>query len=259
MHHVAYEYLIAPETDKFEMDLSRLQRCARPYDAVFICNPNNPTGALIPGAELKALCRSCPDTFFIIDESYLPFVNEPEEASMLREGLANVVVLNSMSKIFRIPGLRIGFLIAPAAIIERMSRYRLPWSVNSVAQAAVLYLSAHGRQIEAFSKQSREFINQQKRHLARSLQGSSRLKLYPGVTPFVLARISAPGGARAVCRHLLKQHILVRNASNFEGVDETFFRFSIKSPEINARFADSLLEFLFALDSKQHHLQQISA
>ena len=67
--------MMAEESDDFRPDLSRLEQKIEGKDTVFICNPNNPTGSLIPKEELEWLCRSHPGTNFIIDESYLPFVN----------------------------------------------------------------------------------------------------------------------------------------------------------------------------------------
>ncbi len=252
MHRIDYEVLIAPESERFKIDIHRFQRRAKRFDTVFICNPNNPTGTLVPAADLKALCRSCPDTFFIIDESYLPFVDDPHTASMLKAGLSNVMVLNSMSKIFRIPGLRIGFLITSPAIVQRMSRYGLPWSVNSLAQAAVLYLSAHRDQVETFNKQTRQYIKGEKKRLTQRLQGSPHIKLFASHTPFILAKLLAPLSADAVCQYVLKHRILVRNTSNFEGLSDAFLRFSLKSPEINTRLTDILLRFFsFELTSRR--------
>jgi len=259
MHHIDYEYLIAPESKRFEIDIDQFQHRARHFDTIFICNPNNPTGTLIPAGELESLCRSCPDTFFIIDESYLPFVDDPDTASMLKAGLSNVIVLNSMSKIFRIPGLRIGFLITSPGTVQRMSRYGLPWSVNSLAQAAVLYLSAHRGQVETFNKQTRQYIEREKKRLTRRLQGSPHIKLFPSLTPFILAKLLAPSSADAACQYLLEHRILVRNTSNFEGLTDSFLRFSLKSPEINTRFADSLLDFFSAFDLNDERSEKISA
>jgi threonine-phosphate decarboxylase len=90
-------------SDNFRPNINRLIKSIDSEDTVFICNPNNPTGSLIPKDELEWLCRSHPDTNFIVDESYLPFVNLGEKESMINSGLANVIVLISISKIFKNP------------------------------------------------------------------------------------------------------------------------------------------------------------
>jgi threonine-phosphate decarboxylase len=107
-------HLICREPDDFKPDMQAIRNAAATADLVFFCNPNNPTGALVDRSDLDALCRSLPDTVFVIDESYLPFAPLPPAATMIASDLPNVMVLNSMSKAFRIPGLRIGFVKAPA-------------------------------------------------------------------------------------------------------------------------------------------------
>ena len=99
MHNVLPAIMMADESDDFRPDISRLEQKIDGKDTVFICNPNNPTGSLIPINELEWLCSSHPGTNFIIDESYLPFVNLGEKVSMIHSGLTNVVVLISISNI----------------------------------------------------------------------------------------------------------------------------------------------------------------
>ncbi len=126
MHNIHFEYFIAQESQGFKADINMIKKQVKGFDTVFICNPNNPTGTLYTAAEIESLCKSLPDTYFIIDESYLPFVTSGDNESMIGRGLPNVIILNSMSKIFRISGLRIGFIIASKNIIETLTRYSLP-------------------------------------------------------------------------------------------------------------------------------------
>jgi len=106
MQGVSFDEFFAEEDDGFVPDLSRFGDNLSSADTAFICNPNNPTGALIPARQLRDLCSAHPRVRFVVDESYLPFAPEGERQSMAGCGLGNVVVLNSMSKIYRLPGLR---------------------------------------------------------------------------------------------------------------------------------------------------------
>ncbi|MEA1948589.1 MAG: aminotransferase class I/II-fold pyridoxal phosphate-dependent enzyme, partial [Thermodesulfobacteriota bacterium] len=130
MHNIGYDYSTARESVAFEHDIKAAAQQVLGYDTVFICNPNNPTGNIIPAADLEQLCKSHADVNFVIDESYLMFVDGSNTQSMIRSTLPNVMVLNSMSKFFTIPGLRIGFLISSPVIIKKFKTYLLPWSVN---------------------------------------------------------------------------------------------------------------------------------
>jgi threonine-phosphate decarboxylase len=143
MNQVTCDHLICWQPDHFVPDMQAIRDAAATADLVFFCNPNNPTGALVGRSEMDALCRSLPDTVFVIDESYLPFAPLPSAVTMITSDLPNVMVLNSMSKAFRIPGLRIGFVKAPPLLMDRLTPFALPWSVNSLAQTAVRWLMRH--------------------------------------------------------------------------------------------------------------------
>lgn len=240
MHKVEFDYFIARESLLFQADIDSLKNEIKGYDTVFICNPNNPTGTLISSEETILLCRSFTDTNFIIDESYLSFAEDGDKGSMMGSDLSNLIVLNSMSKIFRIPGLRVGFLIASKNIIERFHKYMLPWSVNSLAQAAVSYLMTQKTEIDSFVEQTREFVKNEREKLAKALESTSRIKVIPSTVAFMLARLPDNITSDKVCECLLQDKILVRNCSNFKGLSERFIRISLKKSEINQMVADKL-------------------
>ncbi|GBC63567.1 histidinol-phosphate aminotransferase [Desulfonema ishimotonii] len=244
MHGVHHEFFFADPRRAFAPDMAKLTEMAGNSDTVFICNPDNPTGHLIPRAELMALCRACPETFFVIDESYLPFVADDREYTMLRCGLPNVMILNSMSKIFRVPGLRIGFLVSSGPIVRKMNRYGLPWSLNSLAQAAVVYLMENREEIGAFVRQTRTALSGERQYLAAALGSAPGIRLFPSTTSFVLAELSGAHTAESVCAALAEERILIRNCANFQGLSDRFIRISLKTPEINRLLAGKLSEIL---------------
>jgi threonine-phosphate decarboxylase len=149
----ALPFMVEEQAD-FRPHMGCLKKSLSKVDTVFICNPNNPTGNLIPFESLQHLCRTHPKINFIIDESYLPFVIGAEKESMVNSGLDNVMVLASLSKIFKIPGLRIGFVIASPKTVKKIRQRLLPWSVNSLAQAAVRYLTLQKERIAEFVQNS---------------------------------------------------------------------------------------------------------
>jgi len=240
MHNVDFDYFITSESLLFQADIDSLKNEIKEYDTVFICNPNNPTGVLITAQEIKAICLSFPDINFIIDESYLSFVEDGDKGSMICSGLSNVLILNSMSKIFRIPGLRVGFLIASKGIINKFNRYMLPWNVNSLAQAAVSYLMTQRDEIDNFIEKTREFIKRERKNLSEKLEDTGQIKVFPSTTVFMLARLPDNLTSDKVCERLLQNRILVRNCSNFKGLSEQFIRISLKTRDINRIVADKL-------------------
>jgi threonine-phosphate decarboxylase len=233
MHRVDCNTFVTDEAHGFKPDMGRLREAVSRADTVFICNPNNPTGVLWDKSELENLCRSNAETFFIIDESYLPFVRDSYMESAVHFRLPNVLVLNSMSKVFRIPGLRVGFLIAPLAIIYRFESLILPWSVNSLAQAAVEYLLGNRRVSDEFLERTRAFVAEEKKRFVESVNRDAPVEIYGGSTYFVLAKLNGTMTAADLYSALLEQRILIRDCSNFIGLDNRFVRFSLKDKESN--------------------------
>ncbi|WP_373497825.1 threonine-phosphate decarboxylase CobD [Desulfococcus sp.] len=244
MHDVPFTYVLSDAPRRFAPDTARLSDACGRADTVFICNPNNPTARLIPGPDLADLCRRHPSTRFVIDESYLPFVTGGDAHTLVCADLPNVMVLHSMSKIFRVPGLRIGFLAAPEAIVRKMKRYFLPWSVNSLAHQAVVYLMERREVIDPFVAESRRVLDQERKEMAARLEASPDIEVFPGCTSFILARLTGAHIAGAVCAALARERILIRNCGNFAGLSEKFIRISLKTPEINRMLAEKLARLL---------------
>jgi threonine-phosphate decarboxylase len=241
LHHVACHTLVTEESMDFQPDLDSVAGHLSGVDTVFLCNPNNPTGRLIPGQELQQLCRSHPEVRFIVDESYLPFVSQHERHSLVNARLANVVVLASVSKIFRIPGLRVGFVIGTPAMMDRFRRHLPPWSMNSLAQVTVEFVATHGRATESFVNKSQQYFELRRAQFADLLKTVPQIRLVSGRTPFVLMKLPEALSADAIQNRLDSQRILVRNCANFSGLSERFIRVSLKSARINRMLANLLI------------------
>jgi threonine-phosphate decarboxylase len=241
MHNVPCHYVIARESQGFKAELDLISGQIKGADTIFICNPNNPTGVLYAAEEIESLCRAFPDKRFIIDESYLPFAASGNEQSMIGRGLPNVVILNSMSKIFRIPGLRIGFVIASRSIIEALTRYAQPWSVNALAQIGVRYLMEHESEVTAFTRQTHEFLEREKKRFSETFKTHPAITFFESSTSFLLGKLENRHTADAICHALLDDNILIRNCSNFKGLSNRFFRISLKNRETNIGLIDKLL------------------
>jgi threonine-phosphate decarboxylase len=241
LHNIHFDYFITQESQAFKADMDTIKEQVNGYDTVFICNPNNPTGILHMGDEIESLCRACPSTYFVVDESYLPFVTSGDHESMMGRALPNVIILNSMSKIFRISGLRIGFLIASKNIVESLTRYALPWSVNALAQAGVQYLMRHKAEVNAFIDQTQSLIENEKKRFAEKLKNAEGIRLFTSTTSFMLAKLVNRHRAEGICQKLIEDRILVRNCSNFKGLSNRFIRISLKNSETNLMLAEKLL------------------
>jgi threonine-phosphate decarboxylase len=246
MHNIRYRYLLVNEAQGFKADWDWIKRQIKESraDTVFVCNPNNPTGVFYSFAEIESLCAAFPEKTFIIDESYLPFVPSGSEDSMIACGLPNVIVLNSMSKIFRISGLRIGFVIASKNIIDALSHYALPWSVNAIAQVGVCYLMEHEAEVDTFIRQTHALIENEKKRFAEQFKNASNLTLFESTTSFILGKLDPPHTADFICQALLSEKILIRNCSNFKGLSNRFIRISLKNGTKNKMLISQLLALI---------------
>ncbi|MCP4023847.1 MAG: aminotransferase class I/II-fold pyridoxal phosphate-dependent enzyme [Desulfobacteraceae bacterium] len=238
MYKVPYTYTISQKEDFFKPDLDRISSMAKQADIVFICNPNNPTGALLSKEDLKYLLHRHENTYFVIDESYLPFVDDASVLTFVAEtDFTNLIVLSSMSKIFRIPGLRTGFLTTSPLIAEKIMAFFQPWSVNSLGQAVIEYIFNNHEKIEPFYKDTREYIQKEKTLFLNDMQGVDNIRLFDSATYFILAELTENLDAKTFCQMVGNEKILIRDCSNFFGLNDRFVRFSLKTRNVNKKLS----------------------
>ncbi len=192
-----------------------------PTDAslMFICNPNNPDGRIWSEEEIRAILSAYPDRVLVIDESFIWFAPEAHSAIRLVKEYPNLLVVRSMTKCYAIPGLRLGYLIGSPQLIERVSRFAFPWSVNTLAIEAGKFLLQSGDSI----------LPDASCLLERQRCFSARIAEIPGFRPlvshssFFLVHTDMEV-ARLKCWLLEKYGVLIRDASNFRGLDNHYFR-----------------------------------
>lgn len=239
---ISPSFLTAETKADFCPDLTLLSRKAGKFDTVFLCNPNNPTGSFLSKNRLVELLKQHPGTMFVIDESYLPFVPNAEEQSLVPlTDFRNLAVLSSMSKIFTVPGMRIGFLTAHPDTAKKVMGFYQPWSVNALAQKAAVYLLETHSDDSPFLVRTRKFIQAERELFRQKLEDLPGIHPFPSVTSFLLARITCGLTSEQLCRRVGRNKILIRNCSNFHGLgDDQFVRFSLKDRRLNLKLADIL-------------------
>ncbi len=235
LFQVPVRFVPARAKDDFLPDPAELSNRLAAGDLVFICNPNNPTGVFINPETISSLCREHADVRFIVDESYLPFLPSGDRNSLAGavDRLPNLAVLLSFSKIFRIPGLRIGFMAAGDQFVACFSRLERPWAMNALAQEAVGFLMAEAESTNAFIHRTRRYLVDERKRILGDLSKMSGIRVLPSETPFHLVCLKAAITAEELGKTLVKKRILIRNCANFEGLTGQYFRFSLKSPDEN--------------------------
>jgi adenosylcobyric acid synthase len=229
------------ESSGFALDCGELERQLRGDEVVYLGHPNNPTGASLDAAALRRLIERNPATFFVIDEAFADFVDGIERFCGQRQ--PNVLVLLSLTKLFAVPGLRVGCAAANPAVVRAL-RARLPlWNVNSLAQA----VGAAALRDNAYVVATRGFVRQQRDLLAARLAALPGLYPFPGEANFLLVRLDrASPTAPDLATQLLARGIAIRTCGDFDGLGARFFRVAVRTAEENLRLTDSLADILGA-------------
>ncbi|MBF0203626.1 MAG: pyridoxal phosphate-dependent class II aminotransferase [Desulfamplus sp.] len=236
MNNVPFEFCMADKEHLFQPDINKISEMAKSSDTVIICNPNNPTGSLIPVNTIIELLKHHSSTYFVIDESYLPFLADAEKTTLVaKTSFPNLIVLSSMSKIFRIPGLRTGYLCAYPEVIEKFMKYYQPWSVNALSQAATIHILENPEKTNPFLEMTRAFVKMEKKVFEDAVNDCIELKLYPSQTYFLLAQLTGKMKSNDVCGLAGEHKILIRDCANFYGLSDRFVRFSLRDRETNMK------------------------
>ena len=193
---------------------------------LFICNPNNPTGAVFK--ELETLIDKHPQVLFVVDEAFIEFTLSITSVLGLIEKYENLIVLRSMTKAYAIPGLRLGYIAANAELINRLRSFKLPWAVNAMAIAAGHFIFDHLHTIQIPLQQ----LLADRNEFIMKLEGSP-LKVYPGHTHFFLAETMLHNAADLKKFLLREFNLLIRDAGNFRTLGEKHIRIATLNPAKN--------------------------
>lgn len=210
------------------------------HDVLWLCNPNNPTGGVIPKEQLVKAIEDHPETVFVVDQSYGFFTKEKLLTAAEAVQYPNVLQLHSMTKRYAMPGLRLGYITANPALLEKIRAVRMPWSVNALAVEAGLYLCEHPET----GPIDLETLLAETQRLRKALNAIPGLTAEPTQTHFFLCHLQK--GRAADLKQWLaeKQGILIRDASNFEGLDAGHFRIATQTPEENELLAAAVQHYL---------------
>jgi threonine-phosphate decarboxylase len=241
----AVDYLYLNAADNFSIDPGRLIDCIEAADIVFWGNPNNPTGQLLTRAALEpviAAAHRC-NCLAVVDESFLDFLTEDEAYTCrpLLSGYPNLLILQSLTKFYAIPGLRLGFMLADAAIGKLLDTGKDPWNVNSLAQAAGVAALAD----EGYRAASIAAIAAARDTMLAGIKQLSGFAPLPGAANFLLVDISGTGRRAPELRQaMLARNILIRDCSNFPGLSDRYIRLAVKLPQQNELLLNTFAKIL---------------
>jgi threonine-phosphate decarboxylase len=214
----------------------------RGADAILLGRPNSPTGAMVPFDQATAIAIECArfGAHCVFDEAFIDFAALAQSMTALVPRTPNVIVLRSMTKIFAIPGLRLGFAVASASSIERLRATLEPWSVNAVAER--VGLACLGVADEYISR-TQDLIARERGYLAAGLAQNPYLRVYPSAANFLmLAARENDTDSFGAC--MLRQSLAVRDLRSLPGCGRGLYRVGVRNHADNRRLVAAAHAFV---------------
>jgi histidinol-phosphate aminotransferase len=216
----------------YQQDLDgMLAAITRKTRLIFVPNPNNPTGTLLSQKAIDHFMSHVPERVVaVFDEAYFEFLDRPPDTlQFVREG-RNIVVLRTFSKIHGLAGLRIGYALGSADLVEVLHKTRQPFNVNSIAQVGALA----ALEDEEHLHQTKRAIDEGRAYLQEQFS-KMKIPFVPGTANFVMVNV---GDGHATFEKLLRQGIIVRPLKGYNLPE--WVRISVGTTEENRKLVAAL-------------------
>jgi threonine-phosphate decarboxylase len=203
------------------------------HDLAFICNPNNPTGGLIKKSDMMRIAEAARETacYLVVDEAFIDFILNESIVTKVKNN-PYLIVLRSLTKFYALSGLRIGYAVIHPELSCAIKCFKEPWTVNTLAQiSGVAALKDANYATKTF-----RILEEEKGHLETGFN-KMRIRYYPSRINFYLLKLE---NASNIVSHLRTKGILVRDCSNFRGLNNSHIRIAVRSRSENARLLREL-------------------
>ena len=208
------------------------------YDLVWLCNPNNPDGKLLDLQLLKRWLNEAPNTTFILDEAYVELAYNVSSILPELHDYPNLVVVRSMTKRYVIPGLRLGFIAAEQALLQKIKPMLMPWRINQMAIEAG-YFIASNQYADGFCEQE---LTAESQWLQKQINAIKGFEVVPSTMNYFLV-IGEKSASDLKSWLLSNYQILIRDASNFRGLNAHYFRIATGNRQQNKMLIQALQQW----------------
>lgn len=231
------QFLRLEMKNSFRLNVSGVSK----RDIFFLCHPNNPTGNFILNnySEIEQLANE----LIVVDEAFMDFLPDEENHTMVGRAVKNrkIIVLRTFTKMFALPGLRIGYIVGHEDTINKLRQRQSPWSTNSLAQLAAELILGN----KEYVKRSVHLVRKERKFLFNEITRIKKITPYPSVTDFLLIKINETNLTSSLLRDsLISKGILIRDCANFRGLSNKFIRIAIRSHRENVRFIKALKQVI---------------
>jgi len=214
------------EEEHFRVNIDEIIKFLSGVNIVYLCNPNNPTGVLLPESEVKRLLVKAEErgVLVVVDEAFMDFADNQSVTDEVKRR-KNLIVIKSLTKFFGIPGLRLGYLVSNSEIIDKMNHYKEPWTVNILAQKIGMACLKD----EKFILKTKRFIDRERKYLLTELSKLKGLKPYNSSTNYLLVKIVRSGlSSDMLYEKMSRQGVVIRDCRSFRGLGDKFVRVAVK-------------------------------
>jgi threonine-phosphate decarboxylase len=227
----------------FLLDSDSIIARAKGADALYLCNPNNPTGKLATKEIQKVLENLGKQTMVLLDECFIELIDDTGGNSFVSrmEEFENLVILRSLTKSFGLAGLRVGYACSAPSNIEKLKSHRIPWNVNALAQSAGVAALADSR----YLVRAKAIIAKERKFLRDKLSKAKSFAPQDSDANYFMLDLRDRDSTGLRNSLLKRTGILVRDCSTFSGMDAHHVRIAVKTRSENVR----LIKALEVLDS----------
>ncbi|MFB4163474.1 threonine-phosphate decarboxylase CobD [Alteribacillus sp. JSM 102045] len=226
------------EEEEWKWKFQELEPLLEKADGIWFCHPNNPTGTASASKEIEELLQYCKtnNKLTVVDEAFYDF----QESPFLFESFINknfpLILLRSMTKMYTLPGLRMGYMLASEEIIKKIQIYLPPWNINSIAGQAMMYLINQ----EEFVHETVQLIQKEKQRVIKQIQALKHITVFPSDVNFYLIRHHNRTDMQPLLKFLVQNGIHARHTYHFPGLNGKYIRLAVKKKSEN----DQLLHML---------------
>ena len=235
------DYFTLKEDNEFAVTPEILKSITKRTELVVLCNPNNPTGKLMNKELLLKVLRHCEELHIplLVDECFMDFVQDQDNYTLIDQlaGHPGLIILKAFTKIFAIPGVRLGFcLTSDTVMMDKLYACGQDWNVSVLAQAA----GVAALDEKDFLVETRELIAIEKAYLISQLRLIG-LKVFESAANYILIKTlhNYPWPQK-----LKRHHIMIRDCSNYRGLSPGYYRIAVKTRRDNRKLVKIMKELV---------------
>ena len=226
----------------FLINIEEIKKNIDKFDSLFICNPNNPSGNV---QQIKSLLELLKENnkLLIVDETFMEFVGNESEYSLVKyiETYDNLFILKAVTKFYGLPGIRLGYgITSNESIISKIYENKEPWTINTFADVISKYIFKDKKYID----ESKAYFINERKFMLDELRKIKSIKVNNTDSNFILIKLENIEAEELKDKLIKESKIIIRDASNFIGLDNKYIRVAIKRREENVKLIKNLKALL---------------